>query len=159
MSTSTWDGPYYNKKGTKQCQSSPISSTPCAQSWVSKTLNGIWFSSTMVSCTNTFKHKWVFWTSHHWEPLNDMLSKINKNSSKGISESLDLQMHHSRKQEKVAPTCRPKDKENITNLLTTYLSPKLRRVMERWRKTLGSGEIFIKYPGTTLMNSTQSSHR
>ena len=32
MKTSTQDGPYCGRKGTKQCRSSPISSTPCAQS-------------------------------------------------------------------------------------------------------------------------------
>jgi hypothetical protein len=45
--TNTRDGPHCNKKGTRQCQSSQISSIPCAPSWVSKTLNDIWCSSTM----------------------------------------------------------------------------------------------------------------
>ena len=34
--------------------------------------------------------KWSFWTCHHWESLIDMLSKLNKNLSKGIDGFLDL---------------------------------------------------------------------
>ena len=72
-----------------------------------------------------------------------MLSKSNKNSSRGISGSLYLQMPHNKRWEKVAQTHRPKDQENITILQTTHLSPKLRRVMEKHRKTLGNGVFFI----------------
>ena len=39
----------------------------------------------------------------------DMLSKSNKNLSRGISGSLDLWMPHSRRKEKESPTCKPKD--------------------------------------------------
>lgn len=42
MMINTRDGPHYDRKGTKQCRSSPMSSTPFAPSWVSKTLSGIW---------------------------------------------------------------------------------------------------------------------
>ena len=43
MKTSTRDGPHCGRKGTKQCKSSPISSTPCAQSLVLETPSDIWF--------------------------------------------------------------------------------------------------------------------
>ena len=43
MKTNTWDGTHSDTKGTKQCQRSPISSTPSTQSWVLETSSGIWF--------------------------------------------------------------------------------------------------------------------
>jgi hypothetical protein len=46
-------------------QISPIFSIPCAPNWVSKTLNDIWCSNTTTFCIDTFKQKWIFWTSHH----------------------------------------------------------------------------------------------
>jgi hypothetical protein len=66
MRTSTQDGPPCVRKGTRQYQISPIFSIPCAPNWVSKTLNDIWCSNTMVVYIDTFKQKWIFWTSHHW---------------------------------------------------------------------------------------------
>jgi hypothetical protein len=33
----------YGKRGAKQFRNSPIPSIPCAPSWVSNTLNDIWF--------------------------------------------------------------------------------------------------------------------
>jgi hypothetical protein len=53
------------RKGTRQYQISPIFSIPCTPNWVSKTLNDIWCSNTVVVCIDTFKQKWSFWTSHH----------------------------------------------------------------------------------------------
>jgi hypothetical protein len=58
--TSTRDGPCYDKKGTKQCHSSHITPIPYAPSWVSKTLNDIWCSSTMTICIDKCRHKWIF---------------------------------------------------------------------------------------------------
>jgi hypothetical protein len=38
--------------------------------------------------TGTSKPKWSFWTSLHWEPLIDMLSKSSRNLSSKTSRSL-----------------------------------------------------------------------
>jgi hypothetical protein len=60
MMTSIPNGPHCDMKRTRQYQNSQISSIPCAPSWVSKTLNIIWFSSTATFCIDTSKHKWIF---------------------------------------------------------------------------------------------------
>jgi hypothetical protein len=41
MKTYIQYGPHYGGKGTKQCQSSPMSSIPCTPRLVSKTMNDI----------------------------------------------------------------------------------------------------------------------
>jgi hypothetical protein len=64
MTTCIQYGIHGGRKGTKQCQSSQISSIPCATRWVSKILRRIWCSSTMTVCIDTSKHKWIFCTSH-----------------------------------------------------------------------------------------------
>jgi hypothetical protein len=58
--TSIQDGPRCIKKGTKQFQSSQMSSIPCAPRWVSKTLNDTWFSSTTTVYIDTSRQKWSF---------------------------------------------------------------------------------------------------
>jgi hypothetical protein len=62
MMTYIQDGPHYDKKGTKQCQSSPMSSIPFTPSWLSKTLSNIWCSSTTTVYIYTSRHKWILWT-------------------------------------------------------------------------------------------------
>jgi hypothetical protein len=66
MMTCIPNGPHYDKKETKQCQISQISSIPCAPSWVSKIQSNIWCSSIAVLCIDTSRPKWNFWTSHPW---------------------------------------------------------------------------------------------
>jgi hypothetical protein len=78
MTTYIQDGPHCGRKGTKQCQSSPMSSIPCTPRWVSKTLSDIWCSSTMVVCIDTSRQKWSFWTFHPWAWPIDMLVKIEQ---------------------------------------------------------------------------------
>jgi hypothetical protein len=63
MMTCIPNGPHCGKKETKQCQSSQISSIPCAPRWVSNIQSDIWFSSIAVLCIDTSRPKWIFWTS------------------------------------------------------------------------------------------------
>jgi hypothetical protein len=42
----------------------------------------------------TFKHRWIFWTSPHWELLINMLSKLSRNLRSGVSGISGLQIHH-----------------------------------------------------------------
>jgi hypothetical protein len=75
MMTCIQDGLHCGKKETKQCQSSLMSSIPCAPIWVSNILRNIWCSSTTMVCIDTSRHKWSFWTSHPWPRPIDMPSK------------------------------------------------------------------------------------
>jgi hypothetical protein len=99
--------------------------------------------------TNTFKLKWIFWTSHRWELRTDMLSKSSINLSNITNMSLGLQIHNNQSMIKTTLT---------NNLPTTIPSHMKRRVMGRRRRTLESGVISTKSPGTTLMNFAQNSH-
>jgi hypothetical protein len=123
MTTYMQDGPHYDRKGTKQCQSSPMSSIPCAPIWVSKTLSDIWCSSTMTIYIDTSRHKWNFWTSHPWVWLIDMLSKSSRSLNKRRN-SLGFGTPHIRSMEKEAPSCRTKNKTRMDSLRTTNLSHK-----------------------------------
>jgi hypothetical protein len=58
----------------------------------------------------TSKHRWISWTSPHWELLIDMQSKLRRNSSSGVSGSLGLKICHNRSMEKETLTHRMKDK-------------------------------------------------
>jgi hypothetical protein len=71
-----------DKKETKQCQSSQISSIPCAPRWVSKIHSDIWCSSIAVLCIDTSRPKWNFWTSRPWVRPTDMSSKSSRSSNK-----------------------------------------------------------------------------
>jgi hypothetical protein len=82
MTTCIPNGPHCGKKETKQCQSSQISSIPCAPSWVSKIQSDIWCSSIMVLCIDTSRLKWNFWTSRPWARPTDMPSKSSRSSNK-----------------------------------------------------------------------------
>jgi hypothetical protein len=94
------------------------------------------------------------WKYHHWESFIDMFSQSSINLNRR-SESLDLQIPHSRSREKVAPTHRKKDGTRMEPLKKRSPSHKQIRVMKRRRKTLGSGVNSIKSPGITLMNVTR----
>jgi hypothetical protein len=130
MMTCIQNGPHCGRKGTKQCQSSQISSIPCAPRWVSNILSDIWCSSTMVVCIDTSRKKWSFWTSHPWVRPIDMSSKSSRSLNKRC-DSLGLGTPHNRSREREAPTHRTKGRENMDNLRTTSLSHKQRRTMER----------------------------
>jgi hypothetical protein len=69
MMTYTQNGPRCDRKETKRCLSSQISSIPCAPRWVSNILNDIWCSCIMMVYIDTSKLKWSFWTSHPWAGL------------------------------------------------------------------------------------------
>jgi hypothetical protein len=99
--------------------------------------------------TDTSKLKWIFWTSHHWVLLIDMLLKLSRNLSTRTSGSSGLQIHNNQSMVKMALT---------TSLKKTSPSHKKRRVTERRRRTLENGAISTKSPGTTPMNVTQNSH-
>ena len=116
-------------------QMSPIFSIPYAPNWVSKTLSGIWCSNIVVVCIDTFKHKWIFWTSPHWERLIDTRSRSTRNLSKKC-ESLDLQTPHNRSRAKAAPTHTKRDQVDMDALRTTSPSCNIRRVM-RIRRSVG----------------------
>jgi hypothetical protein len=99
--------------------------------------------------TDTSKLKWIFWTSHHWVLLIDMLLKSSRNLSTRTSGSSGLQIHNNQSMVKTALT---------TSLQKTSPSHRKRRVTERRRRTLENGVISTKSPGTTPMNVTQNNH-
>jgi hypothetical protein len=75
MTTCIQDGPHYDRKETRQCQSSQISSIPCAPGWVSNIMREIWCSSTTTFYIDRSIPKLNFWTSHPWVQPIDILSK------------------------------------------------------------------------------------
>jgi hypothetical protein len=157
MTTCIPNGPHYSKKETKQCQISQISSIPCAPSWVSKIQSDIWCSSIAVLCIDTYIPKWNFLTSHPWARPTDMPSKSSRRSNKRL-ENLGLGTPHDKSQERVAPTHRTKDKENMDSIKTTSPSRKQTRTSKRQRKIPGSGATSIRALGITLLTVTQSIH-
>jgi hypothetical protein len=82
MPTYTENGPHCSKKETKQCPSSQISSIPCAPSWVSNIPRDIWCSRIVVVFIDTYRPKWILWTSHPWVRPTDMSSKSSRSSNK-----------------------------------------------------------------------------
>jgi hypothetical protein len=86
--------------------------------------------------TGTSKHRWISWTSPHWEFLIDMQSKLSRNSSNRVSG-------------------RSMDRERKANLKRASPKSRKRRVMGSLRKTLESGVSSTTSLGTTLMNVTQ----
>jgi hypothetical protein len=110
MTTCIQDGPHYGRKETKQSQSSPMSSIPCAPSQVSNILSDIWCSSIVAVCIDTSRKKWIFWTSHPWARPIDMLSKSSRSLIKR-RDSLGLGTPHSRRRERASLTHRTKDIE------------------------------------------------
>jgi hypothetical protein len=155
--TSTQDGTTCVRKGTRQYHISPIFSIPYAPNWVSKTLSDIWCSNTMTIIIDTFKQKWIFWTSYHWVQLIDMLSISSRNLSRR-GKSLDMKNPHSRRKEKADPTHKTRDRENMATLRTTSPSHNTRRVMRSQRRTRENGVNTIKSLGTTPKNVTPRSH-
>jgi hypothetical protein len=156
MTTCIQDGPHCGRKETKQCQSSLMSSIPCAPRWVSNILSDIWCSSTTMLCIDTFRHKWIFWTSHPWACLS--ICRQNRAEVETKDSSLGLGTPHSRSREREAPTRRTKERENMGNLRTTSPSCKQRRTMGRQRKIPRSGVTSIRSPGITLLIVAQRSH-
>jgi hypothetical protein len=72
--------------------------------------------------------------------------------------NLGLGTPHNKIQERVAPTHRTKDRENMDSIRTTSPSRKQRRTLERQRKIPGSGATSIRALGITLLTVAQSSH-
>jgi hypothetical protein len=130
MTTCIQNGPHCGKKETKQCQISQISSIPCAPSWVSNIQSDFWCSSIMVLFIDTFRPKWNFWTFHPWARPIDMPSKSSRSSNK-ICDNLGLGTPHNKSQERVSPTHRAKDIENMDNIRTTSPRRKQIRTPER----------------------------
>jgi hypothetical protein len=95
MTTCIPNGPHCDKKETKQCQISQISSIFCAPSCVSKIHSDIWCSSIVVLFIDTSRLKWNLWTSHPsaW-PIN-MSSKLSRSSNKR-RDNLGLGTPHSK---------------------------------------------------------------
>jgi hypothetical protein len=79
----------------------------------------------------------------------DMLSKSSRNLGTRTNGSSGLQIHNNQSMIKTTLT---------NNLPKTSPSHRKRRVTERRRRTLESGVISTKSPGTTLMNVTQNNH-
>jgi hypothetical protein len=130
MRTSTPDGPPYVKKGTRQYHISVRFSIPCAPNWVSNTLSIIWCSNSVVVFIYTFKQKWNFWTSPHWERHIDTRSRLSRNlRTKG--ESLVLQTPYSRSREKEALAHIERYQVEMATLKTTSPSCNTRREMRR----------------------------
>jgi hypothetical protein len=157
MTTYIQDGSHYDRKGTKPCQISPMSSIPCTLRWVSKTLSAIWCSSIAMVYIDTSKHKCSFWTFLPWAwPIN-MLSKSSRSLNRR-HDSLGMKKPHNRSREKVAPTHRTKGKKRMGSLRTTSPNRKQIRTMGRQRKTLGNCASSIRSPGITPLNVAQRSH-
>jgi hypothetical protein len=95
MTTCIQNGPHYDKRETKQCQSSQISFIPCALRWVSNILSDIWCLSIVVVYIDTYRPKWSFWTSLPWAWPIDMPSKSTKRLNKRC-ENLGLGTPHIR---------------------------------------------------------------
>jgi hypothetical protein len=99
--------------------------------------------------TDTFKLKWIFWTSHHLVLLIDILLKSSQNLSTITNKSSGLQIRNNQSIKKMALT---------NNLPKTSPSHMKRRVTGRQRRTLENGAVSIKSPGTTPMNVSQNNH-
>jgi hypothetical protein len=125
--------------------------------WVSKIKSDIWCSSITALYIDTSKTKWNFWTSHPWARPTDIPSKSSRSSNKKRG-NLGLGTPHNKIQERVAPTHRTKNRENMESIKTTSPSCKKRRTPERQRKILRSGATSIRSLGITLLTATQSSH-
>jgi hypothetical protein len=110
----------------------------------------------MGLCTGTSKPKLSFWTSRHWKPLIDVLSKLSRNSSKKTSGSSGLQIDNNQSMVRVALTPSPKDRERMANPRITKLNHQQRRVM-RSRRTLENSASSTKSLGTILMNVVPNS--
>jgi hypothetical protein len=150
MTTCIPNGPHCDKKDTKRCQISQISSIPCAPSWVSNIQSDIWYSSITMLCIDTSRPKWNLWTSHPWVQPTDMLSKSSKRSNKRRG-NLGLGTPHSKIQEGVAPTHKTKDKEKMDSIRTTSPSRKQIRIPERQRKISRGSVTSIRSLGITLL--------
>jgi hypothetical protein len=83
--------------------------------------------------------------------------KIEQNLRKR-GESLDLKTPHKRSREKVAPTHKKRDIENMASLRKTSPSRNPIRVMRIRRRTQENGVNIIKSLGTTPKNVAPSSH-
>jgi hypothetical protein len=129
MTTCIPNGPHFDKKETKQCQSSQISSIPCAPRGVSKFQSDIWCSSITVLYIDTSILKWNFWTSHPWAWPTDMPTKSSRSSNKRC-DNLGLGTLHSKSQEGVAPTHEQRTEKRWTVSNTTSPSYKQRRTLE-----------------------------
>ena len=86
-----------------------------------------------------------------------MPSKSSKSSNKR-HDNLGMGTPYSKIQERVNPTHRTKDRENMENLRTTSLGYKKRRTQKRQRKIPESGATSIRAPGITLLIVSQISH-
>jgi hypothetical protein len=111
----------------------------------------------MVLCIDTSRLKWNFWTSHPWARPTDMPSKSSRSSNKRRAAIWAWEPLTTKSQERVAPTHRTKDRENMDSIRTTSPSRKQRRTPERQRKTPGSGATSIRALGITLLTVAQSS--
>jgi hypothetical protein len=105
-------------------------SIPYAPNWVSNILSVIWCLNTMIVCIDTFKQKWISWTSPHWARLIDMLSRSSINLRRN-NESLDLQIPHNRSREKSTPTHKARDQVEMFSLKTICPSLNTRRATRR----------------------------
>jgi hypothetical protein len=74
-----------------------------------------------------------------------MLSRSSRNLSRR-GESLDLQTPHSRSREKVAPTHKTRDRENMVTLRTTSPSLQPKKGNEKSKKDMGKWCEYHKIP-------------
>ena len=151
MMTSTPNGPFCVKRGTRRCQNTPTNFIPCIQIWVSRTLSSTWYQNITVAYIGTYEPIWNSSTSLHLDLRISMLSKSRRNFDKRTSKTLDLRIHR-RSKARETLACKTHDNEKKT-------SPchKQRRGMKRQRIPR-SGANLIKYLGTTLMNVAQRIH-
>jgi hypothetical protein len=108
----------------------------------------------LVLCIDTSILKWNFCTSHPWARPTDMPSKSSRISNKK-RENLGLGTPQNKSQERVAPTHRTKDRENMDSIRTTNPRHKQRRKLERQIKILRSGVTSIRSLGITLLTVAQ----
>jgi hypothetical protein len=99
----------------------------------------------MVLCIDTSRPKWNFWTSHPWARPTDMPSKSSRSSNKRRG-NLGLGTPHNKSQERVAPTHRTKDRENMDSIRTTSPSLQAKKDTGKTKKDTGKWCDFHKSP-------------
>jgi hypothetical protein len=87
--------------------------------------------------TDTSKLKWIFWTSHHWELLIDMLSKLSRNLGTRTNGSSGLQIRNNQSMINMTLT---------NNLPENQSKPQEKKGHEKMKKDTGKWCDFHKIP-------------
>jgi hypothetical protein len=156
MTTCIQNGPHCGRKETKQCQSSQISSIPCAPSWVSNILSDIWCSSIMVVCIDTSRPKWSFWTSRPWARPIDMSSKSSRSLNKRHGQ-FGPGNPSQQKQGKGGPNPIEQRTEKIWITSGNQSKPQAKKDTGKTKKDIGKWCDFHKSPWHNIVDFAQRS--